>query len=330
MVLDPEILRTCGHFIRKYTEESIKLKFENKVDEVLYVQPRSLQLLNDLCKTVLPRHFKKLSFFTKKTNANATAYDMLLTTDDGAVFVNGQSDISLCYNNVCIFVWEDKNLDLDLSKHNAQAQIHVEVDAFAANFKKRILAEPLEFYGILTSGLFWSFCVRSYKECFSSFILTEPISTTKTTTGTQLETVNEDDEKEEVSEVKKNEKSPGSHINEENLVITTNCLVKLIMSCESLIRQIDERLKIGNLTEIDKKENDEQDDFNQDTEDISKQLTSLTLSRSGPSTTRKGENGTKSGTNGRKVLGARCLNTLTEENLFVHNNPEYSYMNRRT
>ena len=255
---------------------------------------------------------------------------MLLTTDSGPVCVKGQSDISLYYNNVCILVWEDENLDLDLSKPNAQAQIHVEVDAFAAYFKKRILAEPLEFYGISTSGLVWSFCIRSYKEGLSSFILTEPISTTKTT---PLETVNEDEneEKEQISEVVKSQNPLESLINEENLIIAANCLVKLLMSCENLIKKIDERLKIGKATGIDMKESDEQDDFDQDaedenndedTEDISKQLTRAKLSKNGPSqasTTIKGEHGTKSSTNGRKVFGALSLNTLTEENLFVHN-----------
>ena len=78
--------------------------------------------------------------------------------------MNGRTDISVLYRNVCIFVWEDKKLDESLTTVSEICQIAVEVKGFAKDFKRKIGFEAHRFCGVETSGIIWSFCNRYYRK----------------------------------------------------------------------------------------------------------------------------------------------------------------------
>jgi hypothetical protein len=98
------------------------------------------------------------------------------------------------YCGVCIFVWEDKNLDYGFTKRENvglpktnhkkkifgdgdKCQLLAEMKGFAEAFKANVLREPPIFFGVLTSGLYFTFCRRDFipSTGLASFKLFNPI-----------------------------------------------------------------------------------------------------------------------------------------------------------
>ena len=156
-------LLRCSELLRKYSDQMRTQKMNREFDEVKYVQPFSRILIQDLFKVMIPDHYDDLVFVTGEKVATNFHTSIQLGGNQW-VDVNGRTDISVFYRNVCIFLWEDKNLDKSLNTAPEICQIAVEVKGFAEDFKSNIGVEAQKFCGVETSGLIWSFCTRFYRQ----------------------------------------------------------------------------------------------------------------------------------------------------------------------
>jgi hypothetical protein len=80
----------------------------------------------------------------------------LMVADEQRVAVRGRVDIAVMFNDICVMVWEDENLNVDIASFQAQAQLLAELQAKAALFREFSSRGQFKFTGILTSGLQWS------------------------------------------------------------------------------------------------------------------------------------------------------------------------------
>ena len=62
-----------------------------------------------------------------------------------------------------------------LEKPSNEAQVIVEVKAFAESFKQHIGTEAKSFYGVVTTGLIWRICQRKYFNGNDHYLVSEPI-----------------------------------------------------------------------------------------------------------------------------------------------------------
>ena len=107
-------LLRCSELLREYSDQMRIHKMNRELDEVKHVQPFSRILIQDLFKVMIPDHYDDLVFVSGETDA--TQYHTSIQMDGNQwVDVNGRTDISVLYRNVCIFVWEDKKLDESLT-----------------------------------------------------------------------------------------------------------------------------------------------------------------------------------------------------------------------
>jgi hypothetical protein len=102
---------------------------------------------------------------TKSTDQSKIDYGIEIhNPSDSAqkVFISGQTDEAVYYQETCLLPWEDKNLSLTKFTEQNLAQIFSQVKYFAGKFKKNNLVEPPVYIGVLTNGLVWSFVCRFY------------------------------------------------------------------------------------------------------------------------------------------------------------------------
>ena len=296
---DSELLEKCSELLRIYSNENLRNKSGSIVAENA-LQSLSKKLLDDVCKILFSQYYEKLKFCVKNNDSLATDYKTLLQTIAGPVTVTGQTDISLCYEGVCIFVWEDKKLTSNLTNVDEKAQIHVEVLAFANNFRNKTFSEPEYYGGILTSGFKWSFCTRHYHNGSQTYNLTNPISIM----------------------------TDESTINEDNLALVTKCLIASLLPCVGLIRRLENFSSLARYIhhENERKSDGEQDGRDNDDNEIDEEnLGSLSIQGNTRSVTKSVNKSTAKNNSERKVLG-EWGNRLSETNLFIHNNPEFSYL----
>ena len=115
----------------------------------------------------------------------------------------------------------------------------------------------------------------------------------------------------------------------------TKCLLASLTPCIDLINRLKESMSIKRFSHrendinknIDEDKDDEDKDKDDENEDekLSRDLGSLSLARNTRSVAKSVSQSTGKDNVGRKVLG-EWSNRLCEENLFIHNNPEYSYL----
>ena len=160
--IDSQQLTQCLELLREYSSQMRNHQVKGHLDEVKYVQPHSLSLIQGLFKVMIPDHYRDLVFIAGE--AVDTRYHTSIQLDRNKwVDVKGRSDISVLYKTICIFTWEDKRLDKLLNTIEEMCQITVEVKGFAEEFKRVLGVEARRFCGVETSGLIWSFCTRKYR-----------------------------------------------------------------------------------------------------------------------------------------------------------------------
>jgi hypothetical protein len=158
----------------------IKCISENKIAEVTIVQPKSFKLLTDLCNIIFPETEKKRPVICskEKENENIKYSTVLEIKDKGECYVNGETDKSLCFNDICMMVWEDKKLDENIDTDKHKAQIFAEIKGNAEAFKEALVVEPPSLDGILTSGRLFIWAYRTFDEK-AMFLHTKKIDTMK-------------------------------------------------------------------------------------------------------------------------------------------------------
>jgi len=161
--IDTQTLSQCSDLLRRYADVMRDHKMNNQLHEVTYVQPHSYQLIKDLFEVMIPQYYDRLQFIWKEKVLTNYGTSIKLS-DEKWVDVKGETDISVYYRDVCIFVWEDKNLSNTLNTPEEMCQIVVEVKGFAEKFKSTIGVEAQQFSGVETSGLVWTFCSRYFNE----------------------------------------------------------------------------------------------------------------------------------------------------------------------
>jgi hypothetical protein len=238
---DESKISPCCELVKEYSIQNRK-DYEKGVVNENNLQRRSFELLKSLFFVVLPQYFDKFRFCRKEKGHSETKYTTSLVVDDTEVIVSGETDIAVYYKMVCVYSWEDKNLDKTLTTHQERGQVVSEVKAFAEEFKSKISVEDnFIFCGVITSGLSWSFCNRRFLLGCARYILTEPI----------------------LIEVKKNKKM-SYDVDSISLNIATKILIETVMKVEHLIKIINHS-SIMVRTIIT--ENDEDDELGKDPDD---------------------------------------------------------------
>ena len=180
-----EVAHECYDALWRYSQESNTYKQKKNYDEVRYVQPRSLVLLQKFFQMIFPEYFQELLFCRKAKKIDGGEFSMTkynttagLFSNDTSYIITGEVDISVCYFGVCIFVWEDKSLDKSLLPAVEKGEIVVEVKGFGEKFKEFTKYEARRFCGVETTGLVWRFCFRNFVPEDGSFVyvLTQPHS----------------------------------------------------------------------------------------------------------------------------------------------------------
>ena len=165
-----------ANLIEAYVDESTRLSAAGNLDEVKYVQPRSLTLCQALFRVLLPDIFDELSFCRKGSGSEYTSYSTVLMTAEGeACLVKGETDISIVYMGKCIMVWEDKKLTLELFEgFKPRSQVLAEVKAMNQLIHESLQGYPPRFCGVLTNGIDWSIAQAIFREGKQLFFISEP------------------------------------------------------------------------------------------------------------------------------------------------------------
>jgi hypothetical protein len=184
-LLNVEVIETCKELLINFLQDVLLLKEQNHFNEVKYVQPLTFVFVQKLFHCVLPEHYPQLTFARKESHSSkgaqekevSVSYETFIDVGEEIVLVKGETDTSIFYDGVCVFVWEDKNLCKTLATPNERGQILVEVKACAEDFKGRVGIEAPLISGVETSGQWWTFCFRSYESGEPVMHLSYPVST---------------------------------------------------------------------------------------------------------------------------------------------------------
>ncbi len=252
----------------------------------------------------MPDRFRDLHFHRKNSNLGEkkgqiqTKYHTIILDNDETFKISGESDAVIFYNNTCVFVWEDKNLDKTLTTANEKGQIIAEVKGFAEAFKKATRVEPTVFPGVLTSGVVFSISRYIFRNGGSSLHLTQPLSL-----------VNEKYE-----------------IIEENVMAVTKLLIDNLLYCGKLMKVIDDSLVPPQ--EHEEEEEDQRkfpgnDDEEEDNDDGDAKKSPHKENQPNTTTPAKNKIGTNktnnTGTKSKKTPFYDCTNPLSAESLHWHN-----------
>jgi hypothetical protein len=303
--VDENIINSCFELVNEYIQNNIEhLNKKNKTNELDDVQPFSLKLIQNLCRIILPKYVRYLSFGGKGFDSSIS-YSTDIITSNQLLTIKGKTDESILYKGICIFAWEDKNILQNLDKVKHKTQVLMEIKGFSELFKKSVSVEPKTFIGILTNGTSWIFAVREFMDGMGRYILLDQISA-------------------------KEEK--------ENINIISKMIVYCLINCKKSIDLIDQNLNKMKMNydysdindfndDADGDNNDDNDDDNDNFRKGNDHMKKLTQSIKGVSISKK-KSETKSknvtgkkvvNSNARKVLGELDINIITNENIILHN-----------
>lgn len=148
----------------------------NDISETKIVQPESRTFLKTLCEDLVKEEDRdKLTFGGgEDVTSSFLEYATLLQHSpmQEPYQVTGKTDATLMFCECPILVWEDKNLEQDLSNKAHCAQLLAELKGFAEKFKKHMRIEAPVMAGILTSGLSWRFAFRVFNDGAARFMIT--------------------------------------------------------------------------------------------------------------------------------------------------------------
>jgi hypothetical protein len=213
--LNEEDKKNCIDLVREYSNNMRALKGDNMVNEVMYVQPQSFNLLQRLTNIVLAEYASSLTLCRKGQGTNYTKYSTTLFIGSDEVKISGESDISIIFDNICILTWEDKELSKTLETPAEKGQILAEVKSFADYFFDQVNFEATIFCGVETTGLIWSFCHRYFVDGYATYLLSKPY------------------------EVKSGfEMSIKEAIVVTDVILVTNYLIDSLLRCKLLIQQV--------------------------------------------------------------------------------------------
>lgn len=245
-----DLAAACQGLLMDYLRKIVELKMSGHSNEVQYVQPLSFAFINKLFEAVLPEMYPRLTFATGNGNVSIR-YDTIINMGDDIVHVKGETDVSVLYSGVCIFVWEDKNAKQLLNTSKEKGQILVEVKACAEDFKTKNAVEAPCIYGVETSGQTWRFCFRLYEKGHSRMYLSETISTICNNNAIIDDTA---------------DTTTSFKIIDEAVEIVTAFLIKSVSICHMLIEIIDSqsldavKLSKNPLNDEDEDENEDDDE----------------------------------------------------------------------
>ena len=173
--------------VREYISDVINLLLANKIDETQYMQPLSRHFLQKVFPLVLGEYGASINLYTKNSGHNYTKYTTnleLSTTDTHQI--SGETDISLCHNDICMLTWEDKRAALNrMFSPGEMAQVLSEVKGNAETYKQSVSLEPIKFCGIITSGTCFRLVQRVYDDGNITWILSPKIDTIMVTNDAQ-------------------------------------------------------------------------------------------------------------------------------------------------
>jgi hypothetical protein len=171
----PEQAQRIKQIVLDYHNVSLTALEDEKFDEVQYVQPRSQALCRDIFEMICPHRSGNLSF--AKKGVLDTNYHTTLLMDDGSIVeITGQADIAVVYRDLCVMVWEDKNLNVDPTISAAKAQALAEAQAKAEALREFLSSSNFTFCGILTNGSQWSLDLATFEAGSLKLSRTSPIS----------------------------------------------------------------------------------------------------------------------------------------------------------
>ena len=149
--------------VKTYTTRMHDLLVAGKTDEVVFVQPLSIQLFRDISLVVLSEYVKDLRFECKESSHIDTKYSTTLRSSSGKIFnIRGETDSTMLYSGISISTWEDKSLRMSAKSVQEIGQPLAEVKGMAELFKARVGREAPKFFGVLTTGLLWTMSIRTY------------------------------------------------------------------------------------------------------------------------------------------------------------------------
>jgi hypothetical protein len=226
---DP-LYNVINALVPSYLSAAVDNLNNGRVDEVKYVRPESLQLLKIIIDHINKTRVDKLIVYDKTTEPPEIYYDTMIIVKGKVVWVSGETDATVRYKNVPVFVWEDKNLDNLCDTAEEQGEILVAIKGNAEKFKETILVAPVAFCGILTSARVWRAGARVFDEGSSCICLSATINA--------------------FSEISKEDEEGNAQyeVSQEGLIKVTNMLVDSIKRMMALCNQIDRTIeKLCNL-----------------------------------------------------------------------------------
>jgi hypothetical protein len=133
---------------------------KGKIDETKFVQPVSFSLLINIVSFINKmrndNNGTQLRVVNKTTNHNMVKYSTEIINAFGTlIHISGDTDATIYYANVPVFVWEDKNLNKDCEACDDRAQILSEIKGNVEAFQLIMDFLPEKYCGILTSGRVW-------------------------------------------------------------------------------------------------------------------------------------------------------------------------------
>jgi hypothetical protein len=138
---DP-LYNVINALVSSYLSTAVDNLNNGRVDEVKYVQPESLQLLKNIIDHLNTTRVDKLTVYDKTSGSPFIYYDTAINVKGQAVKVSGETNATVCYRNIPVFVWEDKNLNKFCDTAAEQGQILVEIKGNAEKFKEIITLPP--------------------------------------------------------------------------------------------------------------------------------------------------------------------------------------------
>ena len=158
--------------VENQTKKIRDLYNDGKFAETTYVQPNTVALLESLTKLFEVEDKPTLEVKVKaKDETQFISYSTSVFDGCGNIVgdMSGETDEAVLYDDVVIWFFEDKALDVSINTPNAKSQALTELKAFAEKFINSTGYNPNAFWGVLRNGRSWTFVLRVKRNCSVGF-----------------------------------------------------------------------------------------------------------------------------------------------------------------
>ena len=239
---DNDEVQAIVPLVRDYTMNMMDLLRQRKVDEVMYIQTPTFDLISSIVELLIP---STLTCYDKRSSSDEAVnigYETML--DD--IKISGETDQVICADDTPVANVEVKNLDKICDEPGDLAKILAEDKGFCEEFHRNIGRQPPLFSSVLVSGRCWKFIDRLYENGNDRFLLHPTIETFKIVEG-----------------------SSDYQLDEEAVLLVSRMVVRMIHGAKRLIHIMKKRAKevAKVFSEQDYDKEEDRDDVHHDDDD---------------------------------------------------------------